>query len=174
MDRFKYFREKKDIDKDPLVRYCPKAGCDQYIRAEDSQCVKLQCQKCTTEVCFACKQEWHEGVTCEAIMNNQLAGWAELGNSNVSKCPMCKTWIEKNRGCNYMECLFCGYKFCWVCRAGAVHGDDHFRNFLDKGKGCGAKMMDEEAKPGDHLRLMGKREGRFKILKIVLIIIEIL
>ena len=55
MDRFKYFREKKDLDKDPLVRYCPKAGCDQYMRAEDSQCVKLQCPKCMSEVCFACK-----------------------------------------------------------------------------------------------------------------------
>jgi len=41
MDRFKHFKEKKDLDKDPLVRYCPKAGCDQHMLAEDSNCVKL-------------------------------------------------------------------------------------------------------------------------------------
>ena len=70
MDRFKHFREKKELDKDPLVRYCPKIGCDQHMRAENSQCVKLQCPKCTTEVCFACKEAWHEGVACEALMNN--------------------------------------------------------------------------------------------------------
>ena len=56
-----------------------------------------------------------------------------------------------------------------------MHGDDHFGNRITgKGRGCGAKIWDEEAKPGDHLRKlepMGKREKRLKILKIVLIII---
>ena len=41
MERYKYFRQKKDLEKDPLVRYCPKAGCDQYLRAENSQSIKL-------------------------------------------------------------------------------------------------------------------------------------
>ena len=28
---------------------------------------------------------------------------------NSKKCPKCKTWIEKNQGCNRIEYM------CWLC-----------------------------------------------------------
>ena len=53
-----------------------------------------------------------------------------------------------------------------------MHGDNHFGNrIIGKTRGCGAKLFDVEAKPGDHLRKLKPREKRLKILKIVLIII---
>mmetsp|Transcript_30216 Transcript_30216/g.35403 ORF Transcript_30216/g.35403 Transcript_30216/m.35403 type:complete len:194 (+) Transcript_30216:1060-1641(+) len=58
---------------------------------------------------------------------------------------MCRTRIEKNKGCNHMTCGLCGYEFCWACGASATSADNHF-GFM---RGCGVGMMDESVKPGD-------------------------
>ena len=70
----------------------------------------------------------------------------EKNSSVVSFCPMCRTRIEKNRGCNHMTCGFCKYEFCWVCGASAVHGENHF----EIGNGCGVALMEEDARPGQY------------------------
>ena len=67
-DKKKRFEEQKDLDSDPLIRYCPKAGCGKYIKAKDENDVHLKCQHCDTEVCFKCRGEWHEGKTCDEAM----------------------------------------------------------------------------------------------------------
>ena len=72
--KFERFRDKKELDKDPLVRYCTKAGCDGYMRGKSlEKTQKLQCPKCNTWVCFLCREEWHgEGVSCDALLDKQL------------------------------------------------------------------------------------------------------
>jgi ariadne-1 len=45
--------------------------------------------------------------------------------ANTKKCPMCNIRIEKNQGCNHMQCKSkgCKYEFCWVClNSWAEHG----------------------------------------------------
>ena len=32
--KYERFRDKKELDGDPLVRYCTKAGCDGHMRGE--------------------------------------------------------------------------------------------------------------------------------------------
>ena len=34
---------------------------------------------------------------------------------NTKPCPLCKTIIEKNNGCQHMTCERCAYEFCWEC-----------------------------------------------------------
>lgn len=46
-----------------------------------------------------------------------------------------------------MTCGFCKYEFCWVCGESATNAENHFGIT----RGCGTMMMDETAKPGDHL-----------------------
>ena len=82
-------------------------------------------------------------------MNNQLEGWAKENKDKVSFCPMCRTRIEKNEGCNHMTCGFCGYEFCWVCGASATAEDNHFGVL----RGCGVDIMDDTKRPGDHLKI---------------------
>ena len=77
-------------------------------------------------------------------MKDQLQGWAEENKDKVSFCPMCRTKIEKNAGCNHMTCYLCGYEFCWACGGSASGSENHFN-----GRGCGVKQMDENVKPGD-------------------------
>ena len=52
-----------------------------------------------------------------------------------------------------MTCGFCHYEFCWACGASASVGERHF----DAGNGCGVYMMDENIKPGDHLKIRKSR-----------------
>ena len=99
----------------------------------------MTCNKCSTEFCFQCKDNWHGEETCEEAMKKQLAGWADENKDNVSLCPMCKTRIEKNAGCNHMTCGFCNYEFCWACGKSASSADNHWSAY--GGNGCGIGMM---------------------------------
>ena len=35
--------------------------------------------------------------------------------NNIKQCPDCGIYIEKDGGCNHMNCDLCGYEFCWAC-----------------------------------------------------------
>ena len=31
-------------------------------------------------------------------------------------CPRCFTLIQRDDGCNKVDCAMCGHKFCWICQ----------------------------------------------------------
>jgi hypothetical protein len=33
----------------------------------------------------------------------------------AKECPKCSTKIEKNGGCNWVQCRNCAENFCWMC-----------------------------------------------------------
>ena len=77
IEKYIRFSDKKSLEADPLVRWCTKPNCDEHMRAKNDKVEKLTCPKCSTEVCFKCRDTWHGNVSCEAAMKNQLEGWAE-------------------------------------------------------------------------------------------------
>ncbi|RHZ79859.1 hypothetical protein Glove_140g136 [Diversispora epigaea] len=36
--------------------------------------------------------------------------------ANSKSCPNCSILINRDDGCNKVDCLHCGYRFCWICR----------------------------------------------------------
>jgi len=36
-------------------------------------------------------------------------------NLYTKPCPRCRKPIEKNQGCNHINCVSCKFDFCWMC-----------------------------------------------------------
>ncbi|KAG5637318.1 hypothetical protein H0H81_005011 [Sphagnurus paluster] len=116
-------------------KYCTTPDCTQIYRANTK--TMLKCPSCFAEVCSSCHEEAHEGMNCEErrirkAQDEKLdENWAAM--HNMKRCPACLVWIEKNEGCNHMQCR-CGAHICWIClisfptggetyqHLGAVHG----------------------------------------------------
>ena len=82
-------------------------------------------------------------------------------------CPMCRTRIEKNKGCNHMTCWFCKYQFCWACGAGATYEDNHFGPL----RGCGVRQYDETVKANER---KDKTRSQYYGRKVVIILLCII
>ncbi|KAM7382599.1 hypothetical protein PAMP_002324 [Pampus punctatissimus] len=84
--------------------------------------------------CWECQGEAHEPCDCEIwklwlqkvseMRPEELAGVSEAYEdaanclwllSNSKPCANCKSPIQKNEGCNHMQCAKCKYDFCWIC-----------------------------------------------------------
>lgn len=33
------------------------------------------------------------------------------------QCPNCSIMINRDEGCNKVDCSYCGFCFCWACRS---------------------------------------------------------
>ncbi|KAL2101922.1 hypothetical protein ACEWY4_003683 [Coilia grayii] len=84
--------------------------------------------------CWECQGEAHEPCDCHTwkmwlqkvndMRPEELAGVSEAYEdaanclwllSNSKPCASCKSPIQKNEGCNHMQCAKCKYDFCWIC-----------------------------------------------------------
>uniref|UniRef100_A0A8C2G4T1 RBR-type E3 ubiquitin transferase n=1 Tax=Cyprinus carpio TaxID=7962 RepID=A0A8C2G4T1_CYPCA len=84
--------------------------------------------------CWSCQGEAHEPCDCQTwkmwlqkvtdMKPEELAGVSEAYEdaanclwllSNSKPCANCKSPIQKNEGCNHMQCAKCKYDFCWIC-----------------------------------------------------------
>ncbi|OEU21816.1 hypothetical protein FRACYDRAFT_158501, partial [Fragilariopsis cylindrus CCMP1102] len=111
------------IEEDSSYRYCsgPDCGCvaiklNQSI-ATTYNLQKVTCDACSTSFCFGCGQNDHVPASCQDIAQwNQIKGSSEFYVKHNSKpCPGCNVPIEKNTGCNHMQCIKCKAGFCWLC-----------------------------------------------------------
>ena len=52
----------------------------------------------------------------ETETTNDMSGYIYDGliNQTIKECS-CGALIEKNDGCNYLQCSFCHQEWCWVC-----------------------------------------------------------
>ena len=102
--------------------YCP--GCFQLIMKEDcknekrlnlienTESKKLACPVCSIEICEACYREKHNPTKCETMALNEINFFGKT--TDVQRCPNCKAYVEKMKGCNHITCR-CLYEFCWLC-----------------------------------------------------------
>ena len=63
----------------------------------------------------------------------------------IKKCPCCKLYTEKNKGCNHMTCAECKYMWCWLCLG--EYTDDHYK----EGKCSGLQFYEGDSVPKDNV-----------------------
>ena len=109
------------LDQHPQeLNHCTTPDCKQIYRRRTDP-TSLQCPSCFSSICAACGEDGHEGMTCQQhrFHKNPDAEQERLNGQlatahGYKKCPQCRVWIEKNGGCDHMECR-CGAHICWIC-----------------------------------------------------------
>jgi len=93
--------KRKDLGTDTSKTQCPM--------------MQMQCQECGLLQCIQHKCKWHKGETCDEydtrkISNRQHAHDEELSEKRkktlCKRCPGCHSPIEKNKGCDRIECTY--------------------------------------------------------------------
>lgn len=122
---------------------CPR--CHQSIVCVPSESVSgnhlsfVECLYCEFTFCRRCDQSWHPQVECpkmklvrEMMENPSSSSSPPMNQIQLKKllleiesiqtieqsskpCPSCYVRIEKNGGCQHMNCRACSIHFCWLC-----------------------------------------------------------
>ncbi|RXG52421.1 E3 ubiquitin-protein ligase ARIH2 [Armadillidium vulgare] len=81
---------------------------------------------------FKCGGEYHAPTNCDTIKRwlTKCADDSETANyisAHTKDCPKCHICIEKNGGCNHMQCYNCKHGFCWMCLGcWKTHGSEYY------------------------------------------------
>ncbi|CAO4366360.1 unnamed protein product [Caenorhabditis nigoni] len=177
---------------DPELKNCSTADCVGIYTKEEGDIRDLKhCTACGRRYCRQCLSGVHEGRTCEEAVRLQqpeesLKVWVREAGDRVKPCPAkeCKSIIEKNDGCNHMQCPKCSIHFCWLCGFSAeeqgpiyghmneVHGDFGLNNYVvDEDEHelqgplmrlyMGANMDEEDESDDESVNEIEERTNRF-------------
>ncbi|XP_010871610.2 ankyrin repeat and IBR domain-containing protein 1 isoform X2 [Esox lucius] len=143
--RYLQFDIKAFVENNPSIRWCPAVQCERAVRltrpgpgvndlgfpvlpspAVDCGKGHLFCWECLGEAHEPCDcQTWRMWLQKVSEMKpEELAGVSEAYEdaanclwllTNSKPCANCKSPIQKNEGCNHMQCAKCKYDFCWIC-----------------------------------------------------------
>eukprot|EP01100_Stratorugosa_tubuloviscum_P011608 TRINITY_DN51_c2_g1_i2.p1 TRINITY_DN51_c2_g1~~TRINITY_DN51_c2_g1_i2.p1 ORF type:complete len:431 (-),score=160.18 TRINITY_DN51_c2_g1_i2:131-1423(-) len=119
-DKYQDFSLQVLLQANPNSRWCPKPDCGVAVIGE-SDSKRITCPGCSYQYCFRCGDQWHPKVSCEKykqwkIENGEIdEKFDDWAGKNTKKCPNCNAPIQKNAGCNHMNCRNCNFEFCWVC-----------------------------------------------------------
>ena len=114
VEKFKRFRKNQLVSLEPNARWCPTPDCENVLRDGSLDRPKMTCPKCKSEVCFKCGEYFHPRKTCGQAADQAYEMWAK--GKDIQHCPVCRRRIEKEDGCNHMQCPACSYQWCWLCR----------------------------------------------------------
>lgn len=131
-DKYQQFAFQDYVKSHPELRFCPGTNCQVIVRSQDLSAKKAICKACNSSFCFRCSAEYHAPTDCAVIRKwlVKCADDSETANyisANTKDCPKCNICIEKNGGCNHMQCYNCKYDFCWMCLGDwKAHGSEYY------------------------------------------------
>ncbi|GCC33595.1 hypothetical protein chiPu_0012065 [Chiloscyllium punctatum] len=95
------------------LQLCPGADCPMVIQVQEPKARRVQCSRCNEVFCGE--------VSAFVDVNLPLSMILHF------LCPKCNICIEKNGGCNHMQCSKCKHDFCWMCLGDwKTHGSEYY------------------------------------------------
>lgn len=131
-EKYQQFMFSDYVRSHPELRFCPGLNCNIIIQAKEQKSKRVICKHCKTTFCFRCGTDYHAPADCETIKKwiTKCADDSETANyisAHTKDCPKCHICIEKNGGCNHMQCYSCKYDFCWMCLGDwKTHGSEYY------------------------------------------------
>ena len=129
-DKIKNFFHKKRIDnyrnnfpsKSRFITYCAGNCIDSFgIIHKGMPSGKQKCKTCNITYCRECgKKPFHDNQLCIFVDDIQFEN-----PESYRKCPGCSIWVEKEIGCDHMQCM-CGVHFCYNCRCVLNANDPYY------------------------------------------------
>mmetsp|Transcript_69230 Transcript_69230/g.150662 ORF Transcript_69230/g.150662 Transcript_69230/m.150662 type:complete len:547 (+) Transcript_69230:46-1686(+) len=122
--------------------WCPKCPGGGWVELGQTSSCGWTCPECTASFLFCplCRRD-HGSITCKRFQRLRYEvmvahGHKEkLSESLVQRssktCPSCQMPIQKEGGCNFMDCPNCRRHFCWSC--GLVLKGSHQKHRCDAG-----------------------------------------
>lgn len=131
-EKYRQFSFSDYVKSHPHLRFCPGLNCHFIIYAKELQSKRVTCKQCKTVFCFKCGTDYHAPTDCDTIKKwlTKCADDSETANyisAHTKDCPKCNICIEKNGGCNHMQCYGCKLDFCWMCLGDwRTHGSEYY------------------------------------------------
>uniref|UniRef100_A0A8C7XT54 RBR-type E3 ubiquitin transferase n=1 Tax=Oryzias sinensis TaxID=183150 RepID=A0A8C7XT54_9TELE len=131
-DKYRRYLFRDYIESHFRLQLCPGADCPIVIKVQEPRARRVQCSRCGEVFCFKCRQMYHAPTDCATIRKwlTKCADDSETANyisAHTKDCPKCNICIEKNGGCNHMQCSKCKHDFCWMCLGDwKSHGSEYY------------------------------------------------
>ncbi|KZV45232.1 RING/U-box superfamily protein isoform 1 [Dorcoceras hygrometricum] len=116
LERFLFYSYIEDNRK---AKWCTSMPhCGKAILVEEDIFCEVECP-CGSQFCFSCSSEAHSPCPCfmwerwEKKCRDNVSDSRYWINVNTMPCPKCHKPIEKNGGCNSVNCI-CGAQFWWL------------------------------------------------------------
>ncbi|CAG9855552.1 unnamed protein product [Phyllotreta striolata] len=131
-EKYQQFSFQDYVKSHPFLRFCPGPNCSIVVHSKDIKAKRATCNQCKTIFCFKCGCDYHAPTDCHVIKKwlTKCADDSETANyisAHTKDCPKCHICIEKNGGCNHMQCYNCKHDFCWMCLGDwKSHGSEYY------------------------------------------------
>lgn len=117
------------------MRWCPNRGCDKLIRISLLKDKEVTCS-CGHTFCFSCGIEHHAPASCSMVKDWEAKQIAQGSDAEwiagyTKECPKCNFVIHKDGGCQYITCINCSHRFCWICLGSFDHLDHSCNKFKE-------------------------------------------
>jgi hypothetical protein len=100
----------------PGTKHCPTSDCPHVFISEGRDQQLVKCPMCTHEYCSVCLVHHSTKVSCKeaaAKLSLEEKNSEEWILKNTRSCPGCHIRIQKDGGCEKMQCRLCSYNFLW-------------------------------------------------------------